>query len=394
MLKQVTDADFDKEVLAQKQAVLVDFWAEWCGPCKALAPALDALAKDYKDLVQIVKLDVDKNADTRDRFGIRGIPALLLFKEGREVARHVGAQTRAKLGEFLDTHIGRAHQNVKRRAEANIPAKAFGGDLAQKQSCIARVEEYIARCMVRPGETEGICFWEGAFALPTHESVSVLLGIPLALVFAIDSLSTSYGTAAAGAVFVLAWLKEIPAGADLSMLPRDLLLAVLEGEEVCDVAALDEGFSALRQKIVSAHQAPDDATSWAELREAVGMQIIGTSGLLRALGKCLQNACWPSTEAEMLKQTIISAAFLPAIKISLEMEWSETEARAMERLLLQHGQALIAEQRSPLGAWDLVFQENPELAERYKRHSFAYHDGIRKYGQFAGQALVALTRAA
>jgi len=97
-----SDADFEKDVLQSDKPVLVDFWAEWCGPCKAIAPIIDEVAQDYADKVKVVKVNVDSNTETPAKFGIRGIPSLLLFKDGNVQATRVGALTKAQLIEFLD----------------------------------------------------------------------------------------------------------------------------------------------------------------------------------------------------------------------------------------------------------------------------------------------------
>jgi thioredoxin 1 len=104
-LPAVTDATFDEQVLKASMPVLVDFWAEWCGPCKMIAPILDEIARDYQDRVQIVKLNVDENNETPAKFNIRGIPTLLLFKDGTLAATKVGAANKAQLAQFLDTHL-------------------------------------------------------------------------------------------------------------------------------------------------------------------------------------------------------------------------------------------------------------------------------------------------
>jgi len=101
----ITDASFDTDVLNADKPVLVDFWATWCGPCRALAPVIDELVTDFEGRASIAKMDVDSNRETPSKFGIRGIPALLLFKDGQVVGQLVGAQPKAKISELIEKHV-------------------------------------------------------------------------------------------------------------------------------------------------------------------------------------------------------------------------------------------------------------------------------------------------
>lgn len=100
-----TDATFDKEVINSDVPVLVDFWAEWCGPCRMMGPTVDQVAKDYSGKVKIGKLDVDSNQGTAARYGIRGIPSLLLFKNGKVVDQKVGAIGKPEFQRMLDAQL-------------------------------------------------------------------------------------------------------------------------------------------------------------------------------------------------------------------------------------------------------------------------------------------------
>ncbi|GMU69105.1 MAG: thioredoxin TrxA [Steroidobacteraceae bacterium] len=100
-----SDSTFSQDVLKSDKPVLLDFWAEWCGPCKMIAPILDELATEYKDKVRIAKLNIDENPQTPPKFGIRGIPTLILFKNGAVEAQKVGAASKSQLAAFLESHL-------------------------------------------------------------------------------------------------------------------------------------------------------------------------------------------------------------------------------------------------------------------------------------------------
>jgi thioredoxin 1 len=105
LVLHVNDSEFDEKVLKAQGPVLVDYWAEWCGPCKMIAPVLEAIADEYVGKLTVVKLNIDENPKTPQHYGIRGIPTLMLFKDGEVEATKVGALTKPELAKFIDSNI-------------------------------------------------------------------------------------------------------------------------------------------------------------------------------------------------------------------------------------------------------------------------------------------------
>lgn len=110
-----TDATFSEDVLKSEKPVLLDFWAEWCGPCKMIAPILDEIASEYQDRVKVAKINIDENPQTPPKFGIRGIPTLILFKNGTVEAQKVGAVSKSQLAAFLDSNLDLVEKRKERQ---------------------------------------------------------------------------------------------------------------------------------------------------------------------------------------------------------------------------------------------------------------------------------------
>ena len=104
-VKEVSDSSFEKDVLGSDKPVLVDFWAEWCAPCRMLAPTVAAVAEQYGETASVVKLNVDDNPSTAQRYGIKGIPTLILFREGKEVERVVGATSKESISRMVEKYV-------------------------------------------------------------------------------------------------------------------------------------------------------------------------------------------------------------------------------------------------------------------------------------------------
>lgn len=105
LIKHVSDASFEADVLQSSTPVLVDYWAEWCGPCRSIAPILDEMAESMSGKLQVAKMNVDENREIPAKFGIRGIPTLMLFKDGQLAATKVGALNKGQLAEFVSQHV-------------------------------------------------------------------------------------------------------------------------------------------------------------------------------------------------------------------------------------------------------------------------------------------------
>ena len=104
-LTHTTDATFDQDVLQSDVPVLLDFWAEWCGPCKMIGPLLSELSEEYANKIKIIKLNVDENNNTAIKYAVRSIPTLILFKDSKVQAQHIGSASKAQLKEFLDSNL-------------------------------------------------------------------------------------------------------------------------------------------------------------------------------------------------------------------------------------------------------------------------------------------------
>jgi thioredoxin 1 len=104
-IQDVSDDSFERDVLQSDKPVLVDYWAEWCGPCKAIHPILEEIAADYGDRIKVAKLNIDENPDTPPKYGIRGIPTLMLFRNGNVEATKVGALSKSQLTAFIDSNV-------------------------------------------------------------------------------------------------------------------------------------------------------------------------------------------------------------------------------------------------------------------------------------------------
>ncbi|WP_244125322.1 thioredoxin [Burkholderia gladioli] len=251
----MTEASFEADVTRNRLPVLIDFWAEWCGPCKALAPTLEKVAWSFEGKVDIVKVNVDEHPPLRKRFGVPGIPTLVFMKGAHEAGRMVGPRPATQLASYLDAHLG----TVTQLSKPDVTLSAFGGDPQVKADRIARLRDYLTRMQPLrslPMRPENV---SSAFAFVVGSSDpdewATALGIPTDVVELARVLSSYRGTNFNVAVFVADWLESVPVGANLSALPRQLLNAVLASSLLSDTLGADAALLAIRDEVAALHAA-------------------------------------------------------------------------------------------------------------------------------------------
>lgn len=251
---QVSEASFEAEVLAAAQPVLLDLWAPWCAPCRAVAPVLESLAPEYAGALTIAKLNVEEYPEVQKRLGVRGIPTLILFRDGKEVARLLGAKRAEEFRAWFKVQgIVPTSDGVMQREEADAGAGAFHGDAELRDYLLGRLRQRAAEGRV---EASFMPHWENgrgtlSSALVSHGSPDVfgrLTGMPISVAAALEFCSIGCADQAE----VDSLVGGIPAGADLRQIAARLAVALMSDDFAAWPQILDDvEVDGLRQRWVA-----------------------------------------------------------------------------------------------------------------------------------------------
>jgi len=372
LIQETTDATFALDVLDSDIPVLVDFWAPWCGPCKAFAPVLTRLAEQHAGKVKIVKYNVDQNPDSYQQFKIRGVPTLIAMRGGEEVARATGASASA-LRTLLDSLLLNAPAvDAKTHIEGRYLG-AFGSDAERKRQCMQRVEMATTEGLLDGVHADVDSFANGAY-LP-----SVLLGqgtcslseevnMPVSLVSLLDFYHEKLKSEKLDMPVALSWLNAIAVGADLRRVPFDFALYLLDDAEHGVIRNLgnEDAVVELISKTTSLHatmQAPDSNAApladWATIRKRAESLAQSADkplkGLLHAASKLMRP--YDKFDASAFSEFIEAIGLFEVMRIN-ETWWSPQEAAVLKRQA-----EAIANARLELGARPSEEQDRTSVEE-------------------------------
>ncbi len=403
-LKNVTDVSFEADVIDSELPVLVDFWAEWCGPCKALMPTLEKISVEYDGKVSFMKVNVDENPSMRDKLSVRGIPTMILFNEGREVARSVGAKSVSQLSRFLDAQLGIASEIS---ARGPISFSAFGGNIAFKEAALSRLRAHVAAKVAAPDEL----MWDepliGAFRVavnePDIEKCLVKLGFPEEVAVTAERLASYQGTHLNAAKYIADWLDSVPVGCDLQPVASDLVVRALKTTILDDYIAGDSTLRSLCDRLISLHLAnaegkTPEESEWRSVREACDA-LLGQAERWRhhAVASVFSFiACAPTSDSHAVAGFIYRVASLRRNELLREIPWAEKDDAALNGLAKKIAEAAqSAGEKPPHGSslLDRVAEVDPQLIERFRVFQSAGAEEIKAYGKLAGEMLLEATRA-
>lgn len=400
-LKAVTLETIEAEVINNPLPVLVDFWAPWCGPCKALAPTLSKLSEQFQGNVAFVKIDVDENADARERFGIRGIPTLILLRGGRELGRVVGNRSATQLADFIDNHLGSV---TPLPAAIAVEPDAFGGNAQLKAERLAALRMWLDRKRAVPSEA----MWDGEigsaiqFVCNTTDAddCARMLGIPANVLAVVESLSTYRSTQLNGAEFVAHWLDAVPVGANLARLPQMLLTHLLSGAEMTELIGDDAALLSVRDRLAAQHdparaEGPLDS-ELAAIKQALAKADAATDSAARALAaRLLQSVAQPLGDSAIVTDFVFGLAGSHWELLRAACNWTLDDDRRFMQLAEETSNRAVERGEEPSQGdktFERVAQVDPELIARFRSH---YGEGTQALGEIGtsiGDRLIGLTK--
>jgi thioredoxin len=394
VVKSITESDFDEAMTSNPRPVLVDLWAEWCGPCKALAPTLEKVGAQFEGKVDFVKINVDEHPAIRDRLSVRGIPTLLLMKNGEEIGRVVGNRSAGQLAGFLDQRLGTV---TALPALGTAPVQAFKGDAALKADSRSRLQSHIAAKVAAPDEP----MWDA----PAFSALSFIcgstdpddqvqfLGLPHGAIAMAEALASAYQTHRGVAEYIDRWLGIVEPGVNYSTLPARFMPEALNSSLVSSLVLVDTRLADIRDKLVAMHQAvisgavPSES-DWAGMRQACKSvssdpQYEHVAGLLEAA------ACaFPGNTTDITD--FISAAVLFQYKrIMRESKWTGADDGTFHELASTYSNALVTQGLVPprgSALCDELEKTHPDFIRRFR----AVHDGGQLLLKDAGRTLAEL----
>lgn len=400
-LKAVTVETFDVEVTSNPLPVLVDFWAPWCGPCKALAPTLAKLSEQFQGSVDFVKIDVDENSAVRDRFGVRGIPTLILLRNGKELGRVVGNRTATQLAGFIDSHLGSV---TPMPAAIAVALEAFGGDAQAKAERLSALRAWLDRKHAAPSET----MWEGeigsAIQFVGHstdaDDCARTLGVPANVLAVVESLSSYRKTHLNAADFVAQWLDAIPVGANLACLPHMLVTDLLRCVELTELIGDDAALLSVRDQLVAYHDsarggAAREAESTA-IKQALSNINVDPADAKRVLAaRLLESIAQPLSDSAVVTDFVFALASAHWEVLRRACNWTSDDDRHMMQLAEETSKRAVELGEEPSRGettLERIAAVDAELIARFRSH---YNDGTRtsgKVGASIGDRLIELTK--
>ena len=400
-LKAVTIETFDVEVTNNPLPVLVDFWAPWCGPCKALAPTLSKLSEQFQGSVDFVKIDVDENSVVRDRFGVRGIPTLILLHNGEELGRVVGNRTTTQLAGFIDSHLGSV---TPMPAAIAVAFDAFGGDAQAKAERLSALRAWLDRKRAAPAET----MWEGEIGSAIQfvgnatdaDDCARTLGVPANVLAVTESLSSYRNTHLDAAEFVAQWLEAIPVGADLARLPHMLIADLLRCAELTALMGDDSALLSVRDQLVAYHDpARGNGARDAELtaiKQALSHIDVDPADATRAVAaKLLESIAQPLSDSSIVTDFVFALAGAHWELLRRACNWTSEDERRMMQLAEETSKRAVERGEAPSQGektLERIAAVDSGLVARFQSH---YEDGtgtLRKMGRSIGDRLIELTK--